>query len=178
MLPAVLYDDHSSVIKVGESLRTFLAFFNRRDIHDLARKYYRLERVRELIYVEHRNTLYRRYLVQVIVVCDDLAIHDRRELEQLYVYFRDSVYSLFVISVVYLNTVLRLYLFKISRPRRPRLRLRLSEESAIWRSSTSTNSGMTICPSINPVFIMSGDTAVYDDARIEYLRRDILCGFF
>ena len=43
----------------------------------------------------------------------------------------------------------------MSRPLLPLFLLRLSEESAICLSSTSTNSGITISPSMKPVFIMS-----------------------
>ena len=46
-------------------------------------------------------------------------------------------------------------LFSISKPLRPRVRLRASLESAMCRSSSRTNLGMTIVPFTKPVLLMS-----------------------
>ena len=46
-------------------------------------------------------------------------------------------------------------LFSISKPLRPRVRLRESLESAMCRSSSRTNLGMTIVPFTKPVLLIS-----------------------
>src|SRR5579862_6087540 len=56
----------------------------------------------------------------------------------------------------------------MSRPRRPRLRLSESAESATSWSSRRTNCGVTMTPSRNPVSDI-GDASVDDDAGVENL---------
>ena len=57
----------------------------------------------------------------------------------------------------------------MSKPRRPRLRLSESEESATSCSSLSTNCGITSVPSMKPVSQTSAIAAVDDHARVKNL---------
>src|SRR5262249_83849 len=66
-----------------------LAFLQNEDLHQLARQHDRLERVRELVHVQHVDAAQLRYLVQVEVVGDDLALQRARELDQLEVDLAD-----------------------------------------------------------------------------------------
>src|SRR5439155_16340318 len=56
------------------------------DLHELAGKHDRLQRVRELVDVQHVDAAQLRDLVQIEVVRDDLSLQRTRELDQLQVH--------------------------------------------------------------------------------------------
>ena len=86
-LACVVDDDHRAVIEIGDALVVFLPFLEDEDLHDLARQDDRLQRVRQLVDVQHFDAAKLRDLVQIEVVRDDLALKRARQLDQLQVDF-------------------------------------------------------------------------------------------
>ena len=85
--PRVVDDHHRAVVQVGDTLVVFLAFLQDEHLHRLARQHDRLQRVRELVDVEHFHAAQLRDLVQVEVVGDDLALQRARQLDELEIHF-------------------------------------------------------------------------------------------
>ena len=72
-LARVVDDHHGAVVEISDALVVFLAFFQDEDLHDLAGQHDGLERIRQLIDVQHLDALQLRDLIQVEVVGDDLG---------------------------------------------------------------------------------------------------------
>ena len=72
--PRVVHDHHRPVVQVGDALVVFLAFLEDEDLHELAGQDHRLERVGELVDVQHLHAAELRDFVEVEVVRDDLAL--------------------------------------------------------------------------------------------------------
>ena len=88
-LARVVDDDHRPVVEIGDALVVFLAFLEDEHLHDLAGQDHRLERVGELVDVQHVDAAQLRDLVQVEVVGDDLSLQRARQLDQLQIDFAD-----------------------------------------------------------------------------------------
>jgi hypothetical protein len=82
-LARVIHDDHGAVVEVGDALVVLLAFLQDEYLHQLARQDHRLERVGELVDVQHLDAAELRHLVQVEIVGDDLSLQRPRQLDQL-----------------------------------------------------------------------------------------------
>src|SRR5215470_10302486 len=82
-LARVVDDDHRPIVKIGDALVVLLAFFQDEHLHDLARQDHGLQRVRELVDVQHVYAAQLGDLVQVEVVRDDLALQRARQLDEL-----------------------------------------------------------------------------------------------
>ena len=80
---ALVHHDHRPVVEVGDALAGLLALLEHEDAQHLARQHHRLQRVRELVDVEHGDAAQLGHLVEVEVVGDDLAGEALGELDQL-----------------------------------------------------------------------------------------------
>src|SRR5262249_47909962 len=88
-LARVVDDHHRSVVEVGDALVVLLAFLEDEHLHQLAGQHHRLQRVGQLVDVEHVDAAQLRDLVQVEIVGDDLALERARELDQFQIDFAD-----------------------------------------------------------------------------------------
>src|SRR5580693_1278139 len=88
--PCIVHHHHGAVIEIGHALVVFLTFLQDEYLHDLAGQHDRLERVRELVDVQHLDSLKLRHLVQVEVVGDDLALVNLSQFDQLEIDFADG----------------------------------------------------------------------------------------
>ena len=86
----VVHDDHRPVVEVGDALVVLLPFLQDEDAHRLARQHHGLERVRQLVDVQHLDAVELRHLVEVKVVGDDNAVERLREFEELEVNLLDG----------------------------------------------------------------------------------------
>ena len=86
-LPRIVHDDHGSVVEIGNALVEFLAFFQDEHLHGLARQIHRLQRIRELIDIEHLDAAKLSDLVQVEIVRHDLRVQFLRQLDELHIHF-------------------------------------------------------------------------------------------
>ena len=87
--PRVVDDHHRAVVEIGDTLVVFLAFLQDEHLHRLAGQHDRLQRVGELVDVEHFDAAQLGDLVEVEVVGDDLALQRARELDELEIDFLD-----------------------------------------------------------------------------------------
>src|SRR5712691_1937484 len=83
---AVVHDHHGAVVEVGDTLADFLALLDDVDVDDLAGQHHRLERVRQLVDVEHRDARQLGDFVEVVVIGDYLGAHHLAQLDQLAVH--------------------------------------------------------------------------------------------
>src|SRR5579884_323712 len=88
-LARVIHYYHGAVVQIGDALVVLLAFLKNEDAHGLAGKHDGLERIGQLINVEHFDAVQLRDLVQIEVVGNDLANIEARQLDQLHVDFAD-----------------------------------------------------------------------------------------
>src|SRR5207248_3825739 len=89
-LACVVHYHHSAVVEIRHTLVVLFAFLQDEDFHDLARQHDWLQRVGQLIDVQHLNALKLRDFVQVEIVSDDLGFVSFGKLDQLHVYFADA----------------------------------------------------------------------------------------
>src|SRR5215204_4227698 len=86
-LARIIHDDHRPVVEIGDALVVFLPFLEDEYLHDLARQHDRLERIGELVDIQHLDAAQLRNFVQVEIVGDDLALQRTRQLDQLQIDF-------------------------------------------------------------------------------------------
>src|SRR5689334_10382657 len=87
--PASVNHHHGPIVQVSHALVVFLAFAQDENAHGLARQNHRLQRVRELIDVEHIQPLQGSHFVQVVVIGHDLGVVPFGQFDQLQVHFGD-----------------------------------------------------------------------------------------
>jgi hypothetical protein len=88
-LACIVHDDHRAVVEVGDALVVLLAFLEDEHLHHLAGQHHGLQRVGELVDVQHFDAAQLRDLVQIEVVGDDLPLQRARELDQLQIDLAD-----------------------------------------------------------------------------------------
>src|SRR6185503_14334652 len=81
----VVHDNHGAVIEIGDTLVVLFAFLEDEDTHRLAGQNDRLQCVRQLVNVQHLNSMKLCDFVQVEVVRHQLARELLGELDQLHV---------------------------------------------------------------------------------------------
>ncbi len=86
-LLGVIHHHHRAVIQVGHSLVVLLAFLEDEDPHGFARQYDRLQRIRQLVDIEHLDAVELGYLIQVEIVGDDLTVVNLGQFDQLHIDF-------------------------------------------------------------------------------------------
>ena len=64
---------HGAVVQISHTLVVFLAFFQDENLHDLAGQHDGLERIRQLVNVEHVDTLKLRDFIQIEIIGKDLG---------------------------------------------------------------------------------------------------------
>src|ERR1022692_2112832 len=84
-LLGVVHHHHGAVVQVGDSLVILLAFLEDEDAHEFAGQHDGLERVGQLIDVEHFHAVQLGHFVEVEIVGDHLTVIDLGELDQLHV---------------------------------------------------------------------------------------------
>src|SRR4051812_28830228 len=90
-LASVVHDDHGPVVKICDTLVVLLAFFQDEDLHYLAGQHDGLERIRQLVDIQHVDALELRDFVQVEIVGEDLrALVELGKFDQLQVDFADG----------------------------------------------------------------------------------------
>src|SRR5882724_5833704 len=90
-LAGVVDNDHCAIVEIGDTLVVLLAFLQDEDLHDLAGQHDGLERVRQLVDVQHLDALELRDLVEVEVVGEDLgAFVEFGQFDQLEVNLADG----------------------------------------------------------------------------------------
>ena len=82
-LARVVHNHHGSIIKIRHALVIFLAFFENKDTHGLARQDDGLQRIRQFVDVQNLHALKLGYLIQIEVVGDDLGLVHLGQLNQL-----------------------------------------------------------------------------------------------
>src|SRR5581483_1957065 len=87
--PCVIHHHHGAVIEIADTLVVLLAFFQNHHVHALARQHNGLQRVREVVDVEHFDVMQVSDLVQIEVVGDDLGFPLFGQLQQLQIHFAD-----------------------------------------------------------------------------------------
>src|SRR5882762_10473381 len=83
--PAI-HHDHRAVIQIRNALVCFLAFTKNQNPHGLSGKHGRLQRLRQLVDVQHREALYCGHLVQVEVVGNNFCADAPRQLHQFVIH--------------------------------------------------------------------------------------------
>ena len=145
--------DHRAVVEVADALLGLLALADDLDAQRLARQHRRLERVREVVDVEHAHALDLRDLVEVVVGRQDRQIRARGRRARAWRRRRRRRAP--TTSGVATGCELSRRSCTTSRPRRPRARRCGSVESATRCNSCSTNTGITSSRSTKPVEIRS-----------------------
>ena len=84
-LAGIVDHHHGPIVEISHALVVFLAFLQDEDFHDFARQNNRLERICQLVDVQHLDSLQLRNFIQVEVVRDDFAFVDFRQLDQFQV---------------------------------------------------------------------------------------------
>src|SRR6266478_6122313 len=84
--PPAIHHDHRAVIQIRHALVLFLAFAKNQNTHLLPGHHGGLQRLRELIDVQHREALHRRDFVQVEVIGNDLCSRAPRQLHQFVIH--------------------------------------------------------------------------------------------
>ncbi len=85
MIASPFDDDHRAVVQVPDPLPRLLARFDHADLNRFARQKDRLQRVGNVVQVDHAHTMQLGHLVQVVVVGDHLAIEMLGQQDQLQV---------------------------------------------------------------------------------------------
>ena len=88
-LLGVVHHHHGAVVQVGHALVVLLAFLQNEDPHGLARQHDGLQRVGQLVDVQHLHAVQLRHFIEIEIVGDDLAVVDLGQLDQLHVHFRN-----------------------------------------------------------------------------------------
>src|SRR5882762_3078775 len=83
--PAI-HHDHRAIIQIRHALVCFLAFTKNQNPHGLAGEHGRLQRLRQLVDVQHREALHCGHLVQVEVVGNNFCADAPRQLHQFVVH--------------------------------------------------------------------------------------------
>ena len=79
---AALDHYHGAIVQVGHPLAQFLALLDYVDAHFLARQHDGLEGVGQFVDVKHLHPLKFRHPIEVIVGCQDRALHGAGHLHQ------------------------------------------------------------------------------------------------
>ncbi len=83
----VVHHHHGAVVQVSHALVVFLALLQNEDPHGLAGQHDGLQRVGQLVDVQHFDAVQLGHLVEVEIVGDDLAVVDLGQFDQLHVHF-------------------------------------------------------------------------------------------
>src|SRR5579871_3283370 len=86
-LLCVIYDDHGAVIQISHALIVFLALFEDEDPHGLARQDDRLQRIGQLINVEHFDPVQLSHFIQIEVVGNDFTVVNLGQLDEFHIDF-------------------------------------------------------------------------------------------
>src|SRR2546422_7786451 len=86
---AVIDDHHGAVVEIGDALPGFLPLAHHLHAHRLAGQDHGLERVGQLVDIEHGHAAELRHLVEVVVVGEHLGAQRLAELDQLAVDLTD-----------------------------------------------------------------------------------------
>jgi hypothetical protein len=86
-LLGVVHHHHGAIVEIGDALVVLLALFQNEHAHGLPGQHDGLERVSQLVDVQHFNAVKLRYLIQIEIVGDHFAIEDLGQLNQLHVHF-------------------------------------------------------------------------------------------
>src|SRR5579883_1006929 len=84
-LLGVVHHHHGAVVEVGHALAVLLALLENEHPHGLARQDNGLQRIRQLVDVQHLDAVELRDFIEVEIVRDHLAVVDLGQLDQLHV---------------------------------------------------------------------------------------------
>src|SRR4030095_2914175 len=70
----IVYDHHGAIVQISDTLVVFFAFLQDEYSHCFTRQYDRLERISQLVDVQHTHATQLRDLVQVEIVSDDYCV--------------------------------------------------------------------------------------------------------
>ena len=88
-LARVVHHHHGAVVEIGDALVVLLAFLEDEHADGFARQHHRLERIGQLVDIQHFDAAQLRDLVEVEIVGDDFAGVQLGQLDQLHVHFAD-----------------------------------------------------------------------------------------
>src|SRR4051812_19122475 len=165
-LACVVHHNHGAVIEVGDSLIEFLAFFQDKNLHAFTRQIDRLEGIGELINVEDLDTAKLCDFIQIEIVGDDLCFKLHRQFNQFHIYFANC--RIVVFDKLDRDTRHLLNLLKNIQATPPAIALQgiggICNLLKLAKHKMGNNQN-----SIEEARLANvGDTAVDDDAGIEY----------
>src|SRR5205809_880205 len=165
---AVVDDHHGAVVEIGDTLPGFLPLAHHLHAHRLAGQDHGLERVGQLVDVEHGHAAELRHLVEVVVVGEHLGAQRLAELDQLAVDLTDvgeiRVHDLDLHLAATLQALqdVESALAPVPAQRIGRVRDLLQLTQHELRRDQ--------CPVDEAGLAHVGDAAVDDDGRVEHLR--------
>src|SRR5438552_1096354 len=89
-LARVIHHHHGAIVEISHALVVFFAFFEDENFHQLAGQHDGLERVGQLVDVEHFHALELRHFVEIEIVGHDLGLVELGQLDELEVHFADG----------------------------------------------------------------------------------------